>query len=214
MLTNTNARQSRLFIGIAGAAALGLMTACTTDDAGEQQPPDQEVETVDPNETEQGATDGEQQDATDDAATAEETTPGDTTAEAEDVEPLGGDPVFDVVTAVEAEYADGFIVSIDRDDDDTAQYEVEIVVESELQELDVTAGGEITEDDSDTDDDKIAKAEQATVTVTAALNESFDAHPEATFEQIELDEDGDELRWEVELESAEGSDIDFELPAR
>lgn len=214
MLTNTNARPSRLFIGIAGVAALGLMTACTTDDAGDQQPPDQEVETVDPTETEQGATDDAQQDATDEAATTEETTPDDATAEAEDVEPMGGDPVFDVVTAVEAEYADGFIVSIDRDDDDTEQYEVEIVVENELQELDVTAGGEITEEDRETDDDKITKAEQATVTVTAALNEAFNAHSEATFDQIELDEDGDELRWEVELDAADGSEIDFELPAR
>jgi hypothetical protein len=50
--------------------------------------------------------------------------------------------------------------------------------------------------------------------VTAALNESFNAHPEATFEQIELDDEGNELRWEAELESAEGSEIDFEVAAR
>ena len=213
MLTNINARRSKLFIGLAGVAALGMLSACTTDDAGDQQPPDQEVETVDPNET-QGTTGGDQQEATDNATTTEGASPDDATTQADDAEPMGSDPVFDVVTAVEAEYADGFIVSIDRDDDNTERYEVEIVVDSELQELNVTAGGEITEDDRETDDDKIAKAEQATVTVTAALNESFNAHPEATFEQIELDEEGNELRWEAELESAEGSEIDFEVAAR
>ena len=200
MLKNTNARQSKLFAGLAGAAVLALLTGCAADDSAEQPPADQQVE-------EQPTQTDESPQETTDAETQDETDQGDDTATSTD------DPVYDVIDAVEAEYSGGFIVDIDRDDDGDSQFDVDVVVDNELLELEVTADGNITVDDQEGDDDKISKADQATVTVTEALDQAFDQHPDSTFDQIELDEDDGSLHWEIDLDGDNNTDIELDVSA-
>ncbi len=193
MTANTNMRRSKLFTGLAGVAALALVTGCAADDSTEETPADQEVEQ--PTQAEQTPTDQatEEDTSTDDAASS------------------GDDAVYEIIDAVEAEYADGFIVDIDLDDN--SYYDVEVVSDGQLYELEVTEDGSITVDDQESDDDKIAKADQATVTVTEALDQAFDQHADATFDQIELDEDDGTLRWDIDLDGADNSDIELEIDA-
>lgn len=201
MYKKTDARQSKLFAGLTGIAAFALLTACAADGPAEEPPADQEVEqSVQPEAT--------QQDTPDDDATAETDD-----ATADDTAASGDDPVFAVIDAVEAEYDGGFIVDIDRDDNSDSQFEVDVVMDNEVHELDVTADGTITVDDRESDDDDVAEAEQATVTVTDALNQAFEQHSDATFDQISLDEDDGALEWEIELDDANGSDIELNIPA-
>lgn len=200
MYKKTHARQSKLFAGMTGIAAFALLTACAADGPAEDAPADQEVEqSVQPEET--------QQDTSDDATAQTDDATGDDTAAS------GDDPVFAVIEAVEAEYDGGFIVDIDRDDNSDSKFEVDVVMDNEIHELDVTADGTITVDDRESDDDDVAEAEQATVTVTDALNQAFDEHSDATFDQISLDEDDGALEWEIELDDANGSDIELKIPA-
>jgi hypothetical protein len=200
MLKNTNARQSKLFAGLAGAAVLALLTGCAADDSAEQPPADQQVE-------EQPTQTDESPQETTDAETQDETDQGDDTATSTD------DPVYDVIDAVEAEYSGGFIVDIDRDDDGDSQFDVDVVVDNELLELEVTADGNITVDDQEGDDDKIAKADQATVTVTEALDQAFEQHADSTFDQIELNEDDGSLHWEIDLDGDNNTDIELDVSA-
>lgn len=200
MLKNTNARQSKLFAGLVGAAVLALLTGCAADDSAEQPPADQQVE-------EQPTQTDESPQETTDAETQDETDQGDDTATSTD------DPVYDVIDAVEAEYSGGFIVDIDRDDDGDSQFDVDVVVDNELLELEVTADGNITVDDQEGDDDKIAKADQATVTVTEALDQAFEQHADSTFDQIELNEDDGSLHWEIDLDGDNNTDIELDVSA-
>lgn len=199
MFKKTNAPKSKLFAGLSGVAALALFTACTADGPAEEPPADQDVQeqTVQP--------DDAQQEPTDDAADqTDETT--------DDAQAAGDDEVFAIIDAVEAEYDGGFIVDIDREDGGS-KYEVDVVVGNEVYELDVTSSGDISVDEQDNDSDKIAKAERATVTATEALNQAFEQHPDATFDELDLDEDDGSLDWEIELDGADGSDIEVEIPA-
>lgn len=197
MFKDSNATRTKLFGGLAGVAALVLFSACSADDSAEQTPADQDTQT----QTTQGA------------QTPEETTEDTQTADATDgTQGSGNDAVFDVIDAVEAEYDGGFIVDIDRDDNGSS-YDVDVVVGNEVIELDVTPDGNISVDERESEDDKVAKAERATVTVTDALNEAFNQHADATLDQIDLDEDDGSLRWEVELDGTDGSDIELDIPA-
>jgi len=198
MFKKSDTRQSKLFAGLAGLSALALLTACSADGPADDVPADQEVEqqTVQPEESA--------------PVTSDDTTTEDAGADT-DVEATGTDPVFDIIDAVEAEYSGGFIVQIDFDDNST--YDVDVVVGDELYELDVTASGDISVDERDDDDDKIEKANRATVTVTDALNQAFDQHPDARFDQIDLDDDDNSVEWEIDLDGADGSDIEMTIPA-
>lgn len=197
MFKDTNATRTKLFAGLTGVAALLLFSACSADDSANQTPADQDTQTQ----------------TTQEAQAPEETTDDTQTADAtDDTQASGNDAVFDVIDAVEAEYDGGFIVDIDRDDNGSS-YDVDVVVGNEVIELDVTPDGNISVDEREGEDDKVAKAERATVTVTDALNEAFDQHPDAILDQIDLDEDDGSLHWEVELDRADGSDIEFDIPA-
>ena len=201
-MKDTNSSRTKLFAGLTGVAALLLFSACSADDSADQTPADQDTQT-------QTA----QADPTPEETTPEETTDDTQTADAtENTQASGNDAVFDVIDAVEAEYDGGFIVDIDRDDNGSS-YDVDVVVDNEVIELDVTPDGNISVDEREGEDDKVAKAERATVTVTDALNEAFNQHADATLDQIDLDEDDGSLRWEVELDGADGSDIELDIPA-
>lgn len=206
MFKKSEPGQSKLYAGLAGVAALALFTACTAEEpAQEEQPADQQTEQPDtsaPADDETTAADDETDDQTD--ASDEATENG---------EASGDDEVYSIIDAVESEYGDGFIVDIDREDDGST-YEVDVVADNEVYQLDVTADGTITVDETDSDDDDIREAEQATVTVSEALDEAFSQHPDASFDQIQLDEDDGSIHWEIDFDDANNDDdIELEVPA-
>lgn len=197
---------SKLTAGLAGVAALALFTACTAEEpTQDDQPADQQTEQQeasapadDQNTTTSTETDDQTQ-STDDAATDENTT-------------SGNDEVYSIIEAVESEYNDGSIVDIDRDDNGST-FEVDVVAENQVYQLDVAADGTINVDETDSDDEDIREAEEATVTVTEALDEAFNQHSDATFDQIQLDEEDGSLQWEIDLDDANGSEIELQVPA-
>lgn len=209
MFTNSETGQSKLYAGLAGVAALALLTACTAEEpAPEETPADQDVE-----QQETVAPEGDQTDASGDDATPSQDDNTDDANSANDGSAASGDEVYSIIEAVEAEYSDGIIVDIDLDDNGS-QYEVDVVAGNEVYELDVSADGDITVHDTDNDDDDdIREAQQANVTVTEALDEAFGQHSDASFDQIQLDEDNGDLFWEIELDDANGSEIEMEISA-
>lgn len=197
---------SKLTAGLAGVAALALFTACTAEEpTQDDQPADQQTEQqeasapADNQDTTTSTETDDQTQSTDDAATDENTT-------------SGNDEVYSIIEAVESEYNDGFIVDIDRDDNGST-YEVDVVAENQVYQLDVAADGTISVDETDSDDEDIREAEEATVTVTEALDEAFNQHSDATFDQIQLDEEDGSLQWEIDLDDANGSEIELQVPA-
>lgn len=199
MMKKSVSGQYKLYAGLASVAALALFTACAAEEpAQDEQPADQQTE---------------QQETT--APADEETTDADDAADeqTEDAgEASGDDDVYAVIEAVEAEYGNGFIIDIDLEDNGSV-YEVEVVADNQVYELDVTAAGDITVDDSDDDDDDIREAEQATVTVSEALDEAFSQYADASFDQIQLDEDDGSLHWDIDFDDANGGEIELEIPA-
>src|SRR5699024_5968503 len=135
-------------------------------------------------------------------------TPDDGTDEAA----ADNDEVYKVIDAVEAEYADGIIISIELENQGSL-YDVDVVSDDTVDELDVTPDGDVSLDETESDDDDIRDAEQANVTVAEALDQAFDERPDADFDEIELDEDDDNLHWEVELLDNNGAEIELEISA-
>ena len=182
-----------LFTGT-GVLALALLTGCSTaaDDPATTPAPEQATTSA--------------------PAEAESTTPATdesgTPADEQQPNAGGNDPVFDAIAAVTAEHADGFIVSIDRDDRDE-NYEIDVVVGEQVLDLKVGLDGTITEDEQDSDDDDIQKAQQATVDAETALKRAFESRAEGlTVDDVELDEDDDRLVWEIDFDDADGKDSD------
>lgn len=143
----------------------------------------------------------------DDTPTPEETTTEATTDE---------DPVFQAIDAVLAEYSDGIITDIDREDA-TDAYEIDVVVGQEVYELDVNAStGEIRVDDRENDDDDdIREATDATVTAAEAIMQALDTHPDGVLDEISLDGDDDRLEWDIDLDDSDRNDLtELTLPAR
>ncbi|MFB2570972.1 PepSY domain-containing protein [Micrococcus sp. IITD107] len=182
-----------LFTGT-GVLALALLTGCSTaaDDPATTPTPEQATTSA--------------------PAEAESTTPAadesGTPADEQQPNAGGNDPVFDAIAAVTAEHADGFIVSIDRDDRDE-HYEIDVVVGEQVLDLKVGLDGAVTEDEQDSDDDDIQKAQQATVDAETALKRAFESRAEGlTVDDVELDEDDDRLVWEIDFDDADGKDSD------
>lgn len=182
-----------LFTGT-GVLALALLTGCSTaaDDPATTPAPEQATTSA--------------------PAEAESTTPATdesgTPADEQQPNAGGNDPVFDAIAAVTAEHGDGFIVSIDRDDRDE-HYEIDVVVGEQVLDLKVGLDGAITEDEQDSDDDDIQKAQQATVDAETALKRAFESRAEGlTVDDVELDEDDDRLVWEIDFDDADGKDSD------
>lgn len=182
-----------LFTGT-GVLALALLTGCSTaaDDPATTPAPEQATTSA-PAEAESAT-----------PATDESGTP----ADEQQPNAGGNDPVFDAIAAVTAEHGDGFIVSIDRDDHDE-HYEIDVVVGEQVLDLKVGLDGTITEDEQDSDDDDIQKAQQATVDAETALKRAFESRAEGlTVDDVELDEDDDRLVWEIDFDDADGKDSD------
>lgn len=203
MSDNTTIRRSKVYTGFASVAVLALVTGCAAEEPTEEPPADQEAQQSTP------AEETPQDQATEDQTAPEDTPTEDDTADSPTSS--GDDPVYGVIEAVEAEYADGFIVNVDLDDN--SDYDVDVVVDSQLYELNVTEDGAISVDEQETDDENVARADQATVTVTEALDQAFEQHADATFDQIELDDDDGSLHWDIDLDGSDNSEIELEVAA-
>ena len=127
---------------------------------------------------------------------------------------IDDDPVFDIIDIVLAQYPDGIITDIDREDS-SDHYEVDVVVGQEVLELDVTTSGQIHTDDRDNDDDDdIREAHAATVTAAQAIGLALDQYPDGIIDSVELDEDDGQLKWKIDLDDTSGNDLaDVEIAA-
>lgn len=127
---------------------------------------------------------------------------------------IDDDPVFDIIDIVLAQYPDGIITDIDREDS-SDHYEVDVVVGQEVLELDVTTSGQISVDDRDNDDDDdIREAHAATVTAAQAIGLALDQYPDGIIDSVELDEDDGQLKWKIDLDDTSGNDLaDVEIAA-
>lgn len=128
-------------------------------------------------------------------------TTADTEAQIEDE-----DPVFRVIDAVLAEYPEGTIVDIDREDD-TDSYEIDIVQGEELVELQADFDGTLREDDREGDTEMVAKSQDATVTAEDAINQALELHPEGLLDEAGLNEEDGALQWEISLDGADRNDL-------
>ncbi|MDT1991313.1 PepSY domain-containing protein [Micrococcus luteus] len=115
------------------------------------------------------------------------------------------DPAYAVIDAVLEKYADGIVVAVDADDDDTT-WEVDVVVGEEVKELDVTADGDITETDRESDPEDVQKAKEAEVTAQQALDTAREGRDGVTLDEMDLDDDNGTLQWEVGFDREDGSD--------
>lgn len=123
------------------------------------------------------------------------------------------DPVFEVIDAVLAAHPEGIITDIDREDS-TEIYDVDVVVGDSVLELEVSTGGEIREEERESDDDDVRQARAATVTAAQAIGQALERHPEGVLDEIELDEEDGTLRWEIDLDDADRNDLaELTLPA-
>lgn len=200
-----------LLVTGSGLAALALLAGCATEQEDPAAPAPEGGETAAP---EEGAADGQ---ATDDQATDDQG--GETATDDADMAsptetatgpgaPMADDPVFGAIEAVLAEYPEGVITAIDRDDDDN-YYEIDVVDGEELVELEVDEAGDVVEDERDDgDDDDIQYAAEATVTVEEAITTALDGRENQTVDDVELEEDDGTLRWEIDLDDEQGEDAD------
>ncbi|WP_238693546.1 PepSY domain-containing protein [Micrococcus sp. HSID17245] len=115
------------------------------------------------------------------------------------------EPAYAVIDAVLEKYADGIIVAVDANDDDTT-WEVDVVVGEEVKELDVTADGDITETDRESDSEDVQKAKEAEVTAKQALDTAREGRDGVTLDEMDLEDDNGTLQWEVGFDREDGSD--------
>lgn len=120
------------------------------------------------------------------------------------------DQLRHILSTVQDAYPGGIPIEIETEDD---TFEVEIVHEGKLHELDVAQDGTIKVEDVDENDDDIEHAQQVTVSLTEGLTQAVEKYPNATVESIELEDKDDVLFWEVELKDEQGNEVEFDLPA-
>ena len=147
-------------------------------------------------------------------ATPATTAAAETTETTQDSTPVTGeDPVFAAIDAVLADHPDGIVTDIDREDG-RVDYDIDVVVGDQVIELEVDADGNVREDERESDDDDVAEARAATVTAADAIRQALDQIPDGVLDEAELDEDDGALRWEIELDDADGNDLaEITIPA-
>lgn len=118
----------------------------------------------------------------------------------------GEDPVFRAIDAVMADYPDGVIVNIDREDD-ADSYEVDVVQGEEVVSVQVDFDGTLREDEREGDDDDVANAQASTVSATDAIKEALELHPEGLLDELDLEDEDETLLWKVSLDDAERNDL-------
>ena len=139
-----------------------------------------------------------------------QTEPADGEVPASEVDRLA--PITSVLQAVEDAYPGGIVVEVEQEDGG-ASYEVEVVYEDKLHELDVALDGKISIDEVDADDKDIQRASQVTVSVTDALRQAMAQHKNAAIDSIELEEKDGSLYWEIELKDEQNNEIELNIAA-
>lgn len=119
--------------------------------------------------------------------------------------------IQELVETVDGAYPGGVIIEIEKEA--AGGYEVEVVHDQTLHELQVAADGAVVVEKTKTKDDDIAHSQGVTVPINIALSQALSLHPGAVLDQIELDTKHGALYWEVELKDAQGNDIELDLPA-
>lgn len=139
---------------------------------------------------------------------------GDRTTNTSPATATGKDPVFAAIDAALAQYPGGVIVSIDREDRRDV-YDIDIVTNGTVTEIEVSDNGDIREEDRDGDDDDVANAAAATVTVSDAIAQALDQHPGSTVDDAELDgDDRATLMWQIDLDDENRRDLaEVRIPA-
>lgn len=122
--------------------------------------------------------------------------------------------MFAAIDAALAQYPGGVIVSIDREDRRDV-YDIDIVTNGTVTEIEVSDNGDIREEDRDGDDDDVANAAAATVTVSDAIAQALDQHPGSTVDDAELDgDDRATLKWQIDLDDENRRDLaEVRIPA-
>lgn len=140
-------------------------------------------------------------------ATSAETAPGETTA-TQEATATGEDPVFQAIDAVTAAHPDGIITDIDREDS-TDVYEIDVAVGQDVLELVVNAGtGEVREEERDNDDDEdLREANDAQMTIRAAIEQALEQHPDGVLDEASLNEEDGRLEWDIDLDDANRNDL-------
>ena len=182
--------------GIATSAALFLSACNDSEDTTT-------VETT----TATDAAEATQEDTAEETTT-EETEGDDTVTETTVADDAAGgdDPVFDAIGAVMADYPDGIIISIDREDN-TDAYEVDVVQGDEVLELKVEEDGNVVEDDREHDGEDVSYAQDTTVSIEDAIQEALEQHQDGFLDEAELDEDNGTLNWDISLDDADRNDL-------
>lgn len=193
---------TRKLFTLTAVAGLSLSLAACGDDSGNSDATATETTVV----TSDDAT-------TEETTTAEETTDSGVATETQtavsDADATADrDIVFDAIDLVMAEHADGIIIDIDREDD-TEAYEIDVVVGEEVLELDVdTAAGEVRESDRDNDDaEDVRRAQEATVTISDAITQALEAHPDGVVDEASLEDEDGRLEWQIDLDDVERNDL-------
>lgn len=193
---------TRKLFTLTAVAGLSLSLAACGDDSGNSDATATETTVV----TSDDAT-------TEETSTAEETTDSGVATETQtavsDADATADrDIVFDAIDLVMAEHADGIIIDIDREDD-TEAYEIDVVVGEEVLELDVdTAAGEVRESDRDNDDaEDVRRAQEATVTISDAITQALEAHPDGVVDEASLEDEDGRLEWQIDLDDVERNDL-------
>ena len=193
---------TRKLFTLTAVAGLSLSLAACGDDSGNSDATATETTVV----TSDDAT-------TEETTTAEETTDSGVATETQtavsDADATADrDIVFDAIDLVMAEHADGIIIDIDREDD-TEAYEIDVVVGEEVLELDVdTAAGEVRESDRDNDDaEDVRRAQEASVTISDAITQALEAHPDGVVDEASLEDEDGRLEWQIDLDDVERNDL-------
>lgn len=116
------------------------------------------------------------------------------------------DPVFDAIGAVLTEYQGGIILSIDREDR-AEIYDVDVVLDGRVIELEVNSDGSLREEEREGDRDDVREAESATLTAEEAIRQALDQYPDGVLDEAQLEEDDGSLHWEISLDDADRTDL-------
>ena len=192
---------TRKLFTLTAVAGLSLSLAACGDDNGDTDATATETTVVTEDET------------TQDTATTEETAENGVATETQTAESEADlnaerDLVFEAIDAVMAEYADGIIVDIDREDD-TESYEIDVVVGEEVIEVNVNATtGEVNESDRESDEgDIVLRAQEATVTAADAITQALEAHPDGIVDEASLEDEDGRIEWQIDLDDIERNDL-------
>lgn len=190
---------SRKLLAITAAAGLSLTLAACGDDSSDTDATATETTVVT---SDDPTADAEATTAQNGVATETQTAVSDEDATSD------RDPVFDAIDLVLAQHPDGVIIDIDREDD-TEAYEIDVVVGEEVLELDVdTAAGEVRESDRDNDDaEDVRRAQEATVTISDAITQALEAHPDGVVDEASLEDEDGRLEWQIDLDDVERNDL-------